>query len=130
MLKIRGDQMRLFRDARRAELEARLHEQVWRIWRSQCHALGDAFVRRSIQEGIGRAERHGFRREADVSRFVHLMYAVSYDFEDDPLVPWAAQILADVGLSPRVRMSMLWARAKRELRALAEQARGSEDHAR
>lgn len=71
-------------------------------------ALGEEEMRIVVEEGARRAHDHGFASERDVCRYVTLMCALGWDFDEE--LPWAAEILAAGAAMPA-----LWDRAERHL---------------
>ena len=62
---------------------------------NQCEALGDSDVREAIQYGIEQAESYDIVTECDVCKYIDLMFALGRDFDTDPELPWALEILYD-----------------------------------
>ncbi len=78
-----------------------------------CAALGEAGVREAIGAGIASAKKYGIVSERDVCKYINLMFAFGRDFDVDPKLPWAAQILRTrVYESPGDRMRALYETAK------------------
>jgi hypothetical protein len=48
-----------------------------------------------IRTGVERALSYGIDREADVARYISIMYTLGHDFDADPRYRWAAEILND-----------------------------------
>ena len=73
-------------------------EHVRRYFAAQCRALGEKGTREMVLHGLKRAKAHGFTAEADVSKYIDVMFAYGRDFDQDPQLPWASRILGDRSL--------------------------------
>ncbi len=69
--------------------------------------MGSDAVLETIEDGIARAAHHGFVRDVDVGRFVNLMLLLGDEFDVDPDVPWAAEILSRPTVHPQHKLDML-----------------------
>lgn len=112
MLVLRNEQLEAIAEVRFREWLA-LHTQ--QFFPDACDRLGKgrpAF----LDDGVARARRYGFTRHADITKFVDLMLALGPDFDRDPELPWAREILTD-SLVPgaEARMDELHTRAVRHL---------------
>lgn len=63
----------------------------------------DAFVR----EGIASAKPHGVVSEFDVRIFLECRVLLGRNFDSDPSLPWAGEILRRKYMSPAARMAAL-----------------------
>ncbi|KQV28619.1 hypothetical protein [Massilia sp. Root335] len=117
MLIVRSEQLAAMRAARlRQHLLADVHQQFG----EDCRILGPDAVDKAIALGMTRAGRHGFLRTAEVRRWVRLMFLLGSCFDEDPLLPWAATILAGArAASPAARMHDLYGAAGAFLRDTA-----------
>lgn len=102
----------------RKHFEDRVLDHLRPLFPALFAALGDADMRIVVEEGACRANDHGFLAECDVCRYVDLMCALGWDFDEE--LPWAAQILAAGGT-----MRELWDGAERHLAPAAEQLRAA-----
>lgn len=59
----------------------------------QCAALGEDELRRVVGHGVVRAARHGLVSGGQISLYLGLMFAFGRDFDDDPALPWAREVL-------------------------------------
>ena len=70
--------------------------------------LGPDLVGRAADVGIARAASHGFLLGDEVEKYVDLMFLLGSRFDEDPILPWAAAILANPAIgSPHVRIHNL-----------------------
>ncbi len=60
-----------------------------------CEELSDEGCREAIEHGIERSASYDIVSEADVCRYIDLMFALGRDFDRDPRWPWAKRILTD-----------------------------------
>jgi hypothetical protein len=107
MLSIRSKQREALLGVMHQEYGLQLAHELGEVFREDCEILGDEPVRRAVSLGLERAEAHGFQCKADVQRYVTLMFLHGSGFDEDPLIPWAAQILHDerlVGASVRMQV--------------------------
>ncbi len=87
-----------------------------------CKSLGDAALRRAISYGVQRAHNYGITSECDVCKYLDLMFGLGPDFDRDPKLPWAKEILSRSGTSePAPRLAMLYER-------LEQTVKGAEQH--
>jgi hypothetical protein len=103
---------------RRAQMEAlRRHAlepfQALLTWRlrtsftAQTQALSDAALEALVWAGIDRANGYGITAEPDVAGFVELMVCHGTDFDRDPAMPWAGEILNSPELDDATKMASL-----------------------
>ena len=85
-----------------------LKEHVTSFFPERCAHLGDKGVGEDIQYGIARAKSYGFSDEADICRYVDVMFAFHRDFDKDDSLPWASDILSNADLAqPNIRIELL-----------------------
>lgn len=94
MLTIRDEQMRALSAAREVEFETRLVQRSPLQFPGECAALGSGGVREMVRYALRKALSHGFATERDLVRYVDLAFTFGRDFDVDPSLPWAANILA------------------------------------
>lgn len=73
-------------------------------------ALGPAEVERGVRHALARARAHGLETERELLGYVTLVFYFGRDFDRDPALPWAREILAS-GESPPLRIGQLQAAA-------------------
>jgi hypothetical protein len=61
---------------------------------AQCKAHGREAVAALVRAGSGRSQRYGIKTDDEVRRFIALMLLVGAEFDTDPRLPWAANILS------------------------------------
>ncbi|MHC4111574.1 MAG: hypothetical protein ACYSUY_10885 [Planctomycetota bacterium] len=93
MLKIRKEQYEELGKISLKRFEDSVVEHIREFFPEQYDALGEAVVRKVIEYGVDRAEAHGFETEPDVNMYIDLMLLLGSNFDTDPQLPWAAEIL-------------------------------------
>lgn len=116
MLIIRKEQMDIFEDNMIKHFEDRLVAHVNSHFPDKSRELGDEHLRTMINNGVQRAKIYKVLFERDIAKYVHLVFAFHEDFDKDPELPWAAQILNDDTLvGPSTRMECLFQESKKYL---------------
>lgn len=93
MITIRREQMEVFE---RALWDRLVHDAVRHLreyFAVDAALLGDPGLHRVAAAAIARARVHGVVVEGDVYKYVNLAMALGTRFDEDPLLPWAAEIL-------------------------------------
>ena len=98
----------------RKHFEARVLDHLRPHFPALFAALGEEEMRIVVEEGARRANDHRLVAERDVCRYLDLMCALGWDFDED--LPWAAEILVSGGT-----MRELWDGAERHLAPAAGQ---------
>ncbi len=95
MLKVRREQKEVFGEVAAKRFEDRTVQHVKEFFPKHCEILGEGPVRQVIRRGIERAEDHGLTSERDVTLYIGLMFMLGSNFDLDPQLPWAVEILDD-----------------------------------
>ena len=61
----------------------------------ECKELGEQGVRDAITLGQKKAARYDIHTERDVCIFLNFMFAYGFEFDNDPEIPWAKEILTN-----------------------------------
>ena len=70
--------------------------------------LGPEGVLHAIELGVKKAARYDIRSERDVCKFLNFMFTFGFDFDLDPELPWAHEILVNEALvRSNVKMHLL-----------------------
>jgi hypothetical protein len=70
--------------------------------------LGPEGVLHAIDLGVKKAARYNIHSERDVCKFLNFMFAFGFDFDLDPELPWAHEILVNEELvRSNVKMHLL-----------------------
>jgi hypothetical protein len=108
-LRIRPEQMPPFERVVQQVYEHRLVAHLHEHFPDECDTLGDDGVRDSIRHAIGRATAHRIDNQHDVCQYLNLMYVFGRDFDVDPGLPWAGEVLTDDQVDPAEKMDKLYA---------------------
>lgn len=95
MLKIRAEQVSALDQAIARSFEDDMARHLRRFVPPLAEVVGESGLRRAIRWGIERAERHGFTYRGPVRLYIELMALLGGQFDIDPLLPWAGEILRD-----------------------------------
>lgn len=108
MMRIRKRQLEAIgeRLARRWEDSMVVHLQTF--FPERAEELGERGLLGAIELGVKKASRYGIRSERDVCKFLNFMFAYGFDFDTDPELPWAREILVREDLvRPNVKIHLL-----------------------
>lgn len=83
-----------------------------RVWPEECAAMGEEGLEAFVARGMAKCERYGIETEYDVGRFCDLMLLLTPDFDEDPNIPWAQDILTSPGFDGRVKVDELMERTE------------------
>lgn len=120
MLKIRKEQMGAFSFQALESFEDRIVARLNTFSPDHCQALGEEKTRKAIRYGIKRAASYGIEFERDVCLYIDQMFAFGQDFDKDPNLPWAAEILTDETIfGPTSRIDKLHETSLRHVREAA-----------
>ena len=74
-----------------------------------CADLGEPDTRAVVRLGIEMAQSYGIDREVFFCEFVDLIFLFGIDFDKDPALPWASEILLDESIQDQLAlMDHLW----------------------
>jgi hypothetical protein len=76
-----------------AQFMDKVSEHLRRYFELPCRIAGDACVRETIRLGVTRARRWGLTLEASAQSYIDHMVMLGSDFDSDPQLPWAREIL-------------------------------------
>lgn len=109
MLKISKAQMEGFRRASAQSFESRMVEYLKGVFPDVYSSMGDAGARELIQHGMAKAEHYDIASELHICLYVCLMIELGRDFDVDPAIPWAGEMLNDrLVHEPSMRLDMLY----------------------
>ena len=116
-LRIRDAQMKVFAGV--YENGFRLRAAAWlrETFPDQCAEFGDGEIRAIVETALEHASRHRIAREVDILRWLNLMFALGFDFDTNPDLPWVREVLEDTGVHPDAVAPWLTDRALRHLKA-------------
>jgi hypothetical protein len=87
--------MQVMADQAMREFENRALQHLSTYFPDQCQALGEETTRGAIRYGLKRARSYGFEYEHEVGWYIDLMFMFGSEFDRDPKILWAADILND-----------------------------------
>jgi len=104
--------MEAYREVALRDFEDRVVTHLRKFYPAECANLGEEQIRRLIRYGIVRARSYGLTSERAACIYVDVMFAFGRDFDRDPSLPWASQVLNREDLSsPMERAACLFGRA-------------------
>jgi len=115
MLVIRDEQMCALKAHMSEQFENRMVRHVREFFPEDFNALGEDKVRMEIRYGIDRANSYEITLEYDVCGYINLMFALGRDYDVDPSLRWAAQILNNAKLSGSSKLDRLYEEAEKHL---------------
>lgn len=108
MLTMRSAQMTVFSQAALKSFEDRMLDHVKEFFPEKCEKLGEK-TRETIRHGMVKARKYAISSEYDVCIFVDVMFEFGDDFDVDPNLPWASEVLNDPAIwSPTYRINRLF----------------------
>lgn len=117
MLVIHDEQIDALSQYTRRRFEDRMITHLKRYFHDACETLGENRLREAIRYGIMKTESYTLHIENDVSRYLNLMFTFGRDFDTDPDLRWAAQILKNEDLISTHKMDVLYEEAARHMTA-------------
>jgi hypothetical protein len=118
MLTIRAEQMRILSDA---SMETAIEAMMRQRFPHHCERLGRRGTIQTIRDATSRGRALGFL-DAQLPAYVALEFSFGTDFSENPVYPWAQQILQDRNLASEPRMHRLRTAAMFYLARLAQAA--------
>ncbi len=115
MLTIRQAQIAVLSQVEVRKFEKWMLAHLKRFFPAQCAAAGDRRVQEMIPYGIERAAVYGIKAKRDVCKYIDMMTVFGSDFDTDPRLRWAGEILRQ-RRSSGARMQALLTAAKANLR--------------
>jgi len=110
MLTLRPEQLQKFSDAAVKRFEDGMVVHLKKFFPEECAALGEVKLRQLIQHGIVRARLYGVTGRRDVCNYIDIMLVFGANFDIDPNLPWARQLLTNARVTdPSARMRRLYA---------------------
>ena len=100
MLIIRREQKDRCAAQVRAVFEERMLTHLEAVFGQRCESMGRAGVRQMVRHGIEQAGSYGISAEREVCKYIDLMFIFGEQYDVDPALPWAAEILNDEHETP------------------------------
>jgi hypothetical protein len=108
MLQIRPEQLAVLDAAVAGRLERQIIAQLRTFFPFDCATLGAEGVNDVVRLGIERARTWGFSTEADITKYINLMFTFGRDFDIDRRYPSLNAILQQ-RIAPDEKMRRLFA---------------------
>ncbi|MEJ7618484.1 MAG: hypothetical protein WKF30_16305 [Pyrinomonadaceae bacterium] len=99
---IRKEQLDTFRETALRAFEDRTYIHLLEYFPRHCALLGEEQMRRVIWHGWRKAQTYDLTAECCVRSYIDFMCLLGGEFDTDPLLPWAAEILNDKSTSDQV----------------------------
>lgn len=110
MLTIRKEQMSTFEGERQRRFGEATVAYILEQFPGACSQYGEGDVRAMVAQALSKAREYGIPGQADILRYINVMYTLGCDFDTDPRFPWAREILARPGMRPDSKIERLVAR--------------------
>ena len=114
MFKLRQAHIDAFEEVHRQTFEDRMVRDIAERFFSQYESLGDEAVRERICDGMERAPKYEIHAQADVAKFIRLMFGIGPDFDTSRKTRFARDILAQTERSAGARLDEIKTQARRE----------------
>jgi hypothetical protein len=95
MLTIRREQLEMFEKADSPEFERQMIRHVQEAFPKHCRFLDEQAIREVVRYGVGHASAQGFIKRGPVALCIDLSLLLGRDFDSDPQLPWAREIILD-----------------------------------
>ena len=118
MLSIKTAQMRALEGVAVRAFEDRTYRHLEQFFAGHCALLGERQLRRIIQFGWAKAKSYDLTAECCVRTYIEFMCLLGGHFDEDPILPWAAEILNDRACEQIARGDRLYDRAYEYIRHL------------
>ena len=112
ILEIRPEQLAPFREQAVHRFKGELAADIRAAHAEDAAEMSPQDLDSLIAYGIEVCDAYGITAEAYVGAYIHLMFDLGMDFDEDPEYPWAAAILNDSSLSEDEVISHLLASAE------------------
>jgi hypothetical protein len=102
MLIIRTEQMRAFEQSSLHRFAEEMLEHLKKFSPRHAGVIGEARIRRVIELGMERARKYEFSNQGPVRFYMELMFMYGSEFDTDPQLAWAAEVLNEPNLSDQM----------------------------
>ena len=108
-MQIRREQLEALENAAARRFESEIVEHVREFAPRLFSILGEPAVRAFARNGIVRAAKYGFSQRGPAKLYVEMMLSFGTEFDSDPQLPWASQVLSDQApMEPMLRAELLY----------------------
>jgi hypothetical protein len=124
MLTIRDQQLQMIAQG---IFESWMEEHLNEFLAEEISSLSAPEIRVRIRNAVETARRHRFVTQSQWCRYVDLTFVLGPSFDEDPNLPWAAEILRDARVTdPEMRIELLFAAAQDHIEQIEEQGQADE----
>jgi hypothetical protein len=106
-MQIRRAQMETLHAGRIHRFEDETMRHLESLFPARVAAIPADELREIVRLGIRQSFSYGITREFDVRHYLELMFKLSFDFDRNPLTPWAKGILENKDLPPDGKLARL-----------------------
>lgn len=99
MLKVRKEQIDVFKQAAVCSFEDRMVEHMKRFSPKHSNILDDSEIRECIRQAWEKAESYEFKSERSIRLYIEMSFMLGSGFDADPQMPWVAEMLANQFIS-------------------------------
>ena len=124
MLTIRESQLKVLA---KESFERWLVQHVLRHFPQQAQSLDSDLLRTSVREKWARATRY-FSSESGICTFIDLTFLLGDEFDNDPQLPWAREILTKTAISDADRRRRLYEKTREHLIRRSRAAKTGRKH--
>ena len=115
MLTITKEQMAVFRGPAIEDYVKRTVAHLNERFPDKCKEMDEPKLNDLVKYGIQRSASYGISTEADVRRYIELMFIFGSDFDQDPELSWASSILNNKAIpNPTTKMNRLYKEVKKQ----------------
>jgi hypothetical protein len=97
LLIIRDEQIKILGESRTRAFEDEMIQHLHEFTPHHCKVLSDDGLREVVRRSIKQAVKYGFGNRGPVRLYIDLVFMFGSDFDTDPLLKWAAEILTKGG---------------------------------
>ena len=115
MLIIRKEQMAVFEALMGERFKRRMAGHLTAAFPGPAGSMTAEDLGSVIEAGIERAAAYGITREGHVQRFLEYMFTHGPDFDTDPEISWAGEVLRMTDVDGSVKMDWIDERRRRHL---------------
>ena len=113
---VRPEQFQALGEASRQDFEEQMLRHLIKLFPEPCRRLGEDGTRGLIRHGVARAATQELAREAELCKFIELMFMFGRDFDQDPKLPWVSTIFLDSSITdPSLRLARICELARQKL---------------
>src|SRR5262249_6230287 len=106
MLRVRVEQVKVFEQAALQAFEDEMVLYLGDFTPKLAKIAGEEGLRQTARSGIERARGFGLTKRGAVRSFLEMKVWFGCDFDTDPLLPWAREVLTDEEIDDQVVRAM------------------------